>query len=83
MSERIRWRRVVESYPCEVCGTPPGVKCITSSGNETTQPHYLRSMEASRHGWRSPEVEDSPAPIVVGDSGIPARTEEWYASTPE
>jgi hypothetical protein len=56
----ITWRAVVQSYPCEACGAPPGAKCITVSGHRSYEPHQQRSNAASANHWRSPD--DLPAP---------------------
>lgn len=73
----IEWRRVVQSYPCMVCGAAPGKECVTSSGRGVYVPHYLRSKAASENGWRSPE-EGLDDPVGrVGHSENPSRREEW------
>jgi hypothetical protein len=73
----IRWREVAESYPCEVCGSPPGVRCITISGRDSNTPHCVRSALASANGWLSPDE------TFVGHSAVAVRTEDTHASSPE
>ena len=53
----IRWRQVVQSYPCEGCGAPPGSPCITVSGQKKFEPHYLRAQVARANQWRDPEEQ--------------------------
>jgi hypothetical protein len=58
----IEWRKVALAYPCEVCGSPPGVNCITLTGNRCYTPHRLRSAAASKNHWRDPDdVGHSPS----------------------
>jgi hypothetical protein len=63
MGQRIRWRVVVESYPCETCGAPPGFPCVTTSGTPKGEPHAPRSRLASEHrGRASDDPEPEPEP---------------------
>ena len=72
----IMWRRVVQAYPCLVCGASPGTMCITKSGRFTYTPHYLRSREASEGGWRDPD--DQVVEHVGHSPKYPSdRREEW------
>lgn len=50
----VRWREVVQSYPCEVCGAGPGDRCITYSGVEKYEAHAARSRLALAMDWELP-----------------------------
>jgi hypothetical protein len=70
----IYWRRVVESYPCEACGVPPGFQCVSISGNLKYEPHQRRSELASANHWRCPDDTPDPCGTLPGrdptDAGV-------------
>lgn len=77
----IEWRKTVQEYPCETCGSPPGVQCITIGGNHTLTPHAARSRRASQNLWRDPAAEEGSS---VGHSPVQTpRQEDRYASSSE
>lgn len=54
----IKWRAVVNSYPCETCGAGPGAWCISTGGKYKYEPHAARSKLASANHWADPEATD-------------------------
>ena len=42
------WLAVVESYPCPVCMSGPGDRCVTASGNTKSEPHAERTRQGDR-----------------------------------
>lgn len=51
----IRWKQVVQEYPCPVCTAGPGDACLTNNGNAKSEPHTDRTRLASANGWRHPD----------------------------
>jgi hypothetical protein len=43
---RSLWVRMQESFTCRRCGAEPGCRCVTSTGNQATQPHRERYDDA-------------------------------------
>lgn len=54
-TQPIRWRQIVQEYPCPVCEAGPGETCLTCNGNPKHEPHADRARLASKDGWRLPE----------------------------
>lgn len=57
--EQPRWRYVLETYPCETCGAPPGEPCHTYSGRvKHDATHADRTYQAQANGWRESESDE-------------------------
>jgi hypothetical protein len=49
------WRIVINSYPCAICGAPPGRHCVTDTGRNKGEPHADRARHAALRGWAMAE----------------------------
>ena len=51
----IQWSITVRHYPCPACGAAPGAKCVTTHGDDKSEPHADRSRLAAADDWKDPD----------------------------
>lgn len=72
--QKASWNVVLLSYPCRVCGAPPGQPCITLTGRvKRTEVHTDRSYQASDRHWVAGDIpECAPSCVHCGDDPPPS-----------